>query len=689
MKRGDADTGLQDLAGVFLRGAFRPSASQQAGEAATAASETSVPSIAARYRVLVEQIPAVVFMAFLDGGVSEAYVSPHIEEMLGFSQEEWLDDPIRWYQQIHPEDKNRWSAEAAQLMISGSTLKSMYRVLARDGRVVWFHCEAKLVRKSDGQPWFIHGVGFDVTELKETEFALQREIAERERLQQLELERQIERTEQTEARLAAIVESSEDAIVGKTLDGMITSWNAAATDLFGYHADEVLGKSVLLLVPPELQGEEIDILHMLTDGGRIRHQETQRVTKDGRHVEVSLTISPIRNAAGQVIGASTIARDITERNRAEQALRDSEERFRTMAETAADAIFRIDEQSTILFANRAAEQIFGHTHDAIVGQSLTMLMPEYLRDIHRTAVERYTATGTRRLNWERVEVAGLHKDGREIMLEVSVSESITNGRRLFTGFVRDVTERKRVEEKLKITEKLAATGRLAATISHEINNPLEAVTNFIYLAKIDSSLSEPVRRYLEAADRELQRVSHIARQTLGFYRDTTAPVNINVAGLLAEIIDLYRGRIEYKKLRVETRFDRSCTMHGLQGEIRQVFSNIIANAIDASSENGQLILRVKAARAIKSPNGDGVCVTIADPGVGIPPTARRHIFEPFFSTKENVGTGLGLWVSKALVEKHGGAIHFRSSIVPGRSGTVFAVFLPRRGAATESFVNAA
>jgi PAS domain S-box-containing protein len=418
----------------------------------------------------------------------------------------------------------------------------------------------------------------------------------------------------------------------------------------------------------------MEILDNLRTGERIRHQETQRLTKSGELVEVSLTISPIRNGAGQIIGASSIARDITERKRAEQALRESEERFRTMAETAADGIFRIDENSTVLFANRAAEQIFGYSREQLIGQNLTMLMPAYLRELHRSSVQRYVETGVRHLDWERVEVTGLHRDGREIDVELSIGESSAGGARLFTGFVRDVTERKRMEEKLRITEKLAATGRLAATISHEINNPLEAVTNFIYLAKGDPSIPEHVRGYLETADRELQRVSHIARQTLGFYRDTTSPVDIDVPHLLKEIIELYHRKITYKHLHVVTDFQDSCT-HGLQGEIRQVFSNIIANAIEASSDNCTLTLR---ARRAVSHNVTGVRVTIADQGTGIPPSAREHIFQPFFSTKQNVGTGLGLWVSKSLVEKHGGTIRFRSSIVPSRKGTIFSVFLPNR-----------
>jgi len=134
--------------------------------------QAELPDTEARYRTLVEQIPAVVFMAFLDQGIGEAYVSPQIEAMLGFTQEEWLNDPVRWYERIHPDDKERWSIEAAKMFLTGEPLKSVYKVVARDGHVIWFHCEAKMVRTDDGRPWFIHGVGFDVTELKQAEAAL-------------------------------------------------------------------------------------------------------------------------------------------------------------------------------------------------------------------------------------------------------------------------------------------------------------------------------------------------------------------------------------------------------------------------------------------------------------------------------------------------------------------------------------
>ena len=171
----EAEKALQGLANVFLQQqSLSSTAAFDLAEAAESQLNPEAPllNMEAKYRALVEQIPAVVFMAYLDKGIGEAYVSPQIETALGFSQSEWLEDPVRWYQQIHPDDKMRWSEEAAEMFLSGRPLRSSYRVMARDGRVLWFQCEAKMIRREDGRPWFIHGVGFDITERKSLEEAI-------------------------------------------------------------------------------------------------------------------------------------------------------------------------------------------------------------------------------------------------------------------------------------------------------------------------------------------------------------------------------------------------------------------------------------------------------------------------------------------------------------------------------------
>src|SRR3984893_5472501 len=169
---GEAEAVLLELASIF--GGVTPTSPSEPGRAAQT-KETDATNLEAKYRALLEQIPAVVFMAYVDRGVSEAYVSPEIEAAIGYSREEWLEDPVRWYEHIHPEDKQRWSLEAANMFVSGKPLRSAYRVIARDGHVVWFHCDARMVRRPDGQPWFVHGVAFDISDLKVTERALQQE----------------------------------------------------------------------------------------------------------------------------------------------------------------------------------------------------------------------------------------------------------------------------------------------------------------------------------------------------------------------------------------------------------------------------------------------------------------------------------------------------------------------------------
>ncbi len=241
------------------------------------------------------------------------------------------------------------------------------------------------------------------------------------------------------------------------------------------------------------------------------------------------------------------------------------------------------------------------------------------------------------------------------------------------GMSMDISTRKHTEEALRRTEKLAAAGRLAATIAHEINNPLEAVTNLIYLAHSEQSLDSS-KRLLEAADHELQRIGHITRQTLGFYRETTSPVEIDLRGLLEGVVDVFRRKLASRTVTATIESVGVVSMSGVPGELRQVFSNLLSNAIDASPAGSQVRIRLK-------PIGEGVQISIADRGLGIPETARAQIFEPFFTTKKDVGTGLGLWISKEIIQNHGGRIRFRSRSGIDKSGTVFVVYLSRRHAA--------
>ncbi|MGB8261024.1 MAG: ATP-binding protein [Terracidiphilus sp.] len=244
--------------------------------------------------------------------------------------------------------------------------------------------------------------------------------------------------------------------------------------------------------------------------------------------------------------------------------------------------------------------------------------------------------------------------------------------------VLDASERKRGEEALRKSEKLAATGRLAASIAHEINNPLEAITNLLFLLRNFCQLEDPALNYVVMAEYEARRIAEITQQTLRFYRQSTLPARANMAELIDSVLGLYHGRISALGIEVERNYDPQMDLFCFAGEIRQVLANLIGNALDASSEGGRLVVRARRSRSWRDPAQPGVRFTIADSGAGMEPHVRERIFEAFFTTKEVTGTGLGLWVSHEIVQKHHGSMRVRSRAGQNGSstGTVFEIFLP-------------
>jgi len=229
------------------------------------------------------------------------------------------------------------------------------------------------------------------------------------------------------------------------------------------------------------------------------------------------------------------------------------------------------------------------------------------------------------------------------------------------------------------SEKLAAVGRMAASIAHEINNPLSAVMNTIYLAQCADDLLA-VRRYLGTAEDELKRISHITRQTLGFYREHSTPAIVSINDIMDSAVDLLQGKIKLKRAKVEKRYDGDIRASVISGELRQVFSNLLANSLDAVGEEGTIKLRVSKSTYVNS-GEPRIRVTVGDDGKGIDRATLPRIFEPLFTTKEATGSGLGLWVSKQIIDKHKGSIHLRSRTDGERRGTVFSILLPVLGTA--------
>jgi PAS domain S-box-containing protein len=479
--------------------------------------------------------------------------------------------------------------------------------------------------------------------------------------------------ERAQRHLAAIIESSEDAIASKDLNGIITSWNKSAERLFGYTAEEIIGQPVTLIIPPELHGDEPIILRKIRSGERIEHFQTVRVHKSGRLVNVSLTISPIKDSKGNIVGAAKIVRDITRQKKLEEAAL----RLAAIVESSDDAIASKDLNGIITSWNRSAEKLFGYTAQEIIGKSVLVIIPPELHhdeDMILSKIRR----GEKIDHFETIRV---HKNGERIEVSLTVSPIKDEDGNVIGAakIVRNITESKKIDRALQTTEKLAAAGRMAATVAHEINNPLEAVTNLVYLAKRDLSNTDRVAGYLEMASRELDRVAHITRQTLGFYRDTSSPVRFNVAETIDDLLLLYEKRFESRRIKVLKQYDKEIEITALAGEIRQAFSNLITNAIDAMPNGGTLVVKVAKACDWSRPHRHhGVRVTVLDTGSGIETKHRKSIFQPFFSTKTDVGTGLGLWITRGIVEKHHGAIRMKSRTGEDKHGTVFSIFLPKQ-----------
>lgn len=467
--------------------------------------------------------------------------------------------------------------------------------------------------------------------------------------------------------LASIVESSDDAIIGKDLNGTITSWNPAATRMFGYSPDEIIGSSILLLVPEELYGEEAEILRRVRAGERIERYETMRVTKAGTRLEVSLSISPIRDEAGRIIGCSKIIHDISDRKRSHE----TQSLLAAIVDSSDDAIVSKTLNGIITSWNEGAHRLFGYTAEEIVGRSILTIIPKELQH-EEDEILRKLRAGERIDHYETTRVT---KGGERIEVSVTISPVRDSAGRIIgaSKIARDISMRKQMERSLIQAEKLAATGRMAATIAHEINNPLESVMNLVFLARKSSAQDSKVSAYLETAEKEIERVSHIARQTLGYYRDAGTPVEVLLHELIEDVLTVYQSKLRANGISVECQFGDPRRISIRKGELLQVFSNIVANSIDAMPCGGVLHIEIAEAKNSEEPI---LRIVIRDQGTGIEQEHLARVFEPFFTTKGDLGTGIGLWVAKQLVEKRGGQIVVTSSTRPGSSGTSVILSIP-------------
>lgn len=405
-----------------------------------------------------------------------------------------------------------------------------------------------------------------------------------------------------------------------------------------------------------------DPLTNLTETARIVSRDRNyavRATPTSSSDEISLLISSFNQMLGEIQ-----LRDTT--------LQESERQFRILADSLPQQAWSAGADGVIVWFNKRWYDFSG-VSDALtsVDAYAEIVDPHVLPRV----MENWLNSVKTGQQFEMV-VPLRGKDGvyREfLILGVPVRDNTGKIVRWF-GTNTDVTEQRRSEEALRRTEKLAATGRLAASIAHEINNPLEALTNLVYLARRNPAKSES---YLAMADQELDHIAEITKHTLGFYRDTTTASPVDISTVVREVLELYSRKLQFKNIEVKERYFAGTTILGYPGELRQIFANLIANAVEAMEDNGHLSIKASPVRNGASGNGSGVRVSLMDDGCGIDSSQMKKIFEPFYTTKKDVGTGLGLWLTQNLVNKHNGHIQLRSRVDHGKSWTVFSVFLPQ------------
>lgn len=503
--------------------------------------------------------------------------------------------------------------------------------------------------------------------------------------------------------LALIVESSDDAIFSESMDGKITSWNRGAERIFGYSAREVIGSPVSVLYLPANVNEMPEILRRIGAGQSVDHYETVRRHKDGHVISVSLTVSPIRDADGAIIGASKIARDITEIKRLierEQVSR-AESRFRKLLEAAPDAIFEVDGHGQIILLNHAAERMFGYEREELLGSNVDTLVPTAMRGTHADHRASYTNHPQTRPMGTGLELKAQKKDGSLFPVEISLSPNRTDEGMRVIALVRDISERKQAENQIRAVreqytlelaaknEQLSARNQevekanhlkseFLASMSHELRTPLHTIIGFSELLteQLEGPLNEKQHRFVGHILQDAHHLLELINEILDLSKIESGRAELkreifDFEHCVAEVLNGIRPHAASKNVALENKSRFQRTLYADRVRVKEILYNLLSNAVKFTPEGGTVWVE-------SAHENDFLHVSVCDTGIGIPENEQSSIFEKFYQVGNSTGggregTGLGLPITKNLVELHGGTISVESR--PGQ-GSRFNLIIP-------------
>jgi len=621
-----------------------------------------------RFAGLLEAAPDAMVCVDADGRI--ALVNAQTERLFGYGRDELIGQPVEMLvpdavRDAHPAHRAAYMADPRpRPMGAGMELAGR----RRDGTT--FPAEISLSAIDTEEGILVTAAVRDVTQ--------QRLAAE------------------TAAQLASIIQSSYDAVIGKTLDQVITSWNPGAERLYGYTAAEMTGQHVEVLIPPEERRREVEMVAAVARGERVDPYLTRRLRKDGTAVKVSLTMSPITGRSGTVVGVATITRDVTERQR-------SDDRFRGLMEAAPDGMVCVDRNGRIVLVNAQTERLFGYGRDELIGQPVEILVPDQVRGLHPAHRAGYATDPRSRPMGADMELAGRRCDGTTFPVEVSLAALGAGEELLVTAVIGDVTERleiaaererlrsqaerDKLERQLHQSQRLESLGQLAGGVAHDFNNLLGVISNYAAFAgeeiarETQDARWQAVRDDITQVQRAAERAAGLTHQLLAFARQEMIQpraLNINDVVLSVEQL-LIRTLGEHVELITDLAAELPPVLAD-PGQIEQVLVNLAVNARDAMPRGGKLVIHTVStsiddiASQGQMPPGQYVALKVSDTGTGIPKDVLDRVFEPFFTTKPTgEGTGLGLATVYGIITQAGG--HVRIYSEPGL-GTSFTALLP-------------